>query len=61
MSFNLLLYSLYFLIFNGLIKFNLTIWQDYFMGEAVCFISEATWYQVIPSALTPGQITESRF
>ena len=25
------------------------------MGEAVCYVSEATWCQVTPSALTPRQ------
>lgn len=40
MSFNLLLYSLYFLIFNGLIRFNLNIF-----GKIISWVKQYVIYQ----------------
>ena len=50
MSFNLLLYSLYFLIFNGLIKFNLTI-----SGKIISWVKRYVLYQKQHGIKSPHQ------
>lgn len=50
MSFNLLLYSLYFLIFNGLIKFNLTI-----SGKIISWVKRYVLYQKQHGVKSPHQ------
>ena len=50
MSFNLLLYSLYFLILNGLIRFNLNIF-----GKIISWVKQYVMYQKQPGVKSPHQ------